>query len=303
MVTKGQGGAVSRRSVLAGLSAALALALAAGPVRPARARARAAPRIAAIDWAMAETALALGHAPVAVAELLSFRRVAPEAPAAATLDLGLRGAPNLEALSLAAPDLVLSSGYYAFAEPQLARIAPVFSRPLYDRGTPPLPRLVALLADLAAALGDPAAAGPVLRAARAQWAALAARAAPFAATPCPLLEICDARHVRLFGADSLFAGALAALGLAEATGQASRFAFAAPVPVEDLAAFPEARLVVVGEVPPQAARALDRGALWQSLPPVRAGRVLHLPRMNGFGGLPSALHFGHALLAALEGQG
>ncbi len=283
---------VTRRALLA----TVASALAAGGARPVRA---AAPRIAAIDWAMAETAMALGHPPEAMAELLAYRKVAPLPPPAGTVDLGLRGAPNLEALSLSAPALILSSSYYAFAEPQLQRIAPVFTRALYVPGEPPLPKVMALLSDLAKALGTPDAAAPVLAAAEAEFSALATRVD--ISRPCLLIEIGDARHVRIFGHDSLYGGALKALGLTNPWAEGTRFAFYAPVPIERLAEFTEARLILIGDIPPQAARALERGALWNSLAPVRRGDVHRLPEINAFGGLPSALRFARELAAVLEG--
>lgn len=282
---------VTRRAFLA----AVAGAAVAGWARPVLAASS--PRIAAIDWAMAETAMLLGHPPQAMAELIAFRRVAPELPPEATVDLGLRGAPNLEALSLSDPALILSSSYYTFAEAQLARIAPVFTRALYVPGEPPLPKVTALVAELALALGNPAA-GPVLAAAEAEFARLAVRMRG-QSRPCLLIEIGDARHVRVFGQDSLFGGALSALGLANAWADDTRFAFAAPVPMERLAEFTEARFIILGEVPPQAARALQRGALWNSLAPVRRGLVHRLPEINAFGGLPSALRFAGALATAL----
>lgn len=257
-------------------------------------------RLAAIDWAMLETAMALGAMPVAVAELLAFRRSAGQQPAGNTVDLGLRGTPNLEVLSLVAPDLILSSSYYSFAEPQLQRIAPVFTRALYVPGQPPLPKVTALLADLSARLGDPQAGERAQATAQADLAALARRARHFADHPLAVFEIGDSRHIRIFGADSLFGGVLGALGLGNAWDHETRFAFAAPVPLARLAEFPQARLIITGDVPQQAERALARGALWNSLAPVRAGRLHRLPEMNPFGGLPSALRFARALVAALE---
>jgi iron complex transport system substrate-binding protein len=284
--------AAPRRAFLA----AAAGAVAAGWARPLSALAP--PRLAAVDWAMAETAACLGQPPVAVAELIAFRRSTrlPEA----TVDLGLRGAPNLETLAQVGPDLILSSSYYAFAEPQLARIAPVFSRPLFVPEEPPLPKLIALLHDLGARIGRPGAAQTAERQAAATFAALGRRATAFADRPCLLLQIGDSRHVRVFGADSLFHAALEKIGLRNAWTEATRFAFAAPVPLERLADFPQARIVIVGEVPVQAGQGLARSALWQALPAVRAGRVLRLGEHNGFGGLPSALGFADALAAALE---
>lgn len=283
---------IGRRAFLA---AACAVAGGALPVFAAGAR-----RVAAVDWAMAETALALGHPPVALAELIAFRRAAVVQPPEATIDLGLRGAPNLEALTQVAPDLILSSSYYSFAEPRLARIAPVFSRALYVAGEPAFPKVMALIGELAAQLDDAAAGARVQEGARAEFAALAARAAPFAAQACVLFELGDPRHIRVFGTDSLFSGALEAIGLRNAWAGRSRFAFAAPIPLERLAGFPDARLVVIGDIPPQAARGLRTAALWNSLPPVRAGRVHRLPELRPFAGLPSALRFAQELVAALE---
>jgi ferric hydroxamate transport system substrate-binding protein len=286
---------VTRRALLA---AAASVAVA-GRARPGLGAE--APRIAAIDWAMAETAMALGHPPEAMAELKGFRRVAPLPVPPGMIDFGLRGSPNLEALSLSAPDLILSSHNYAFVEPQLARIAPVLSRALYVPGEDPLPKLMALVTELAPMVGRAGAAGPVLAAAEAEFAALSGNLSG-QTRPCLLLEIGDARHVRIFGHDSLYGGALAKLGLTNAWTEGTRFAFHAPVPMERLADFPDTQLVLVGEVPPQAARSLAEGALWNHLPPVRRGDVVRLPEMNAFGGLPSALRFGRELTAALGGK-
>ena len=92
-------------------------ALAFGPA-PLRAAAGAAPRLAAIDWAMLECALMLGITPVAACELIRFRAdaVEPLVPAPVT-DLGLRGSPNFELLQLTRPDLILTSPWYAQIAP------------------------------------------------------------------------------------------------------------------------------------------------------------------------------------------
>ena len=288
---------VSRRAFLGAAVAAAAFG------RAHQGRAAAPLRLAAIDWAMAETAMALGCPPVAMAELIGFRTETPVPVPDGMTDLGLRGAPNMEALSLAAPDLILSSGYYSFAEPQLTRIAPVFSRELYVAGSPPLPKVTSLVTELAQAINQPDRGAATLAAAQAEWAALRHRAERYRDGPLVVMNIGDARHVRVFGDDSLFDGVLNAVGLTNAWQGGTRFSFHAPVPIERLAEFAEARFVLVGAVPPQAARGLKHGALWNSLGPVRAGRVSRLPEMNAFGGLPSALHFARHLLSVLEATG
>ncbi|MBR9763480.1 MAG: ABC transporter substrate-binding protein [Rhodobacteraceae bacterium] len=283
---------ITRRRLLAAGGCTLAASVVLGAGR--------APRLAAIDWAMYETAQALGHAPVAAAELIRLRRETALPPAPGTVDLGLRGAPNLEALSLVAPDLVLSSNYYGFIEAQLERIAPVFSRDLFIPGEAPLPRVEAALTALADRIGDPAAGQGALDTYLSALQDLATRARPFTDRPVCLVQIGDARHVQVFGVDSLFGGALSRLGLANAWPEGTRFGFNAPVPIERLADVPDARIVIAGEIPLAARRDIARGALWNALPAVAGGRVIQLPNGNPFGGAPSAQRFAARLVAALE---
>ena len=98
---------------------------------------------------------------------------------------------------------------------------------------------------------------------------------------------------------SRFGSTLTRLGLRNAWTEGTQFSFLAPVPVERLATMPDARLVIVGAVPPEARRALSRSVLWQALPQVAERRVHHLPEVNAFGGVPAALRFARLLSQAL----
>lgn len=264
-------------------------------------RAEAGPRLAASDWAMLETATALGHMPVAAAELIRFRADVgvPAIPDTVT-DLGLRGAPNFELLQLVRPTLILSSPYYTRYQARMEAIAPVLSLPFYQPGAAPLPKAMDALDALARQIGDPAAGGRARARADAHLDRLAARVARHADRPLALVDIGDARHLRAFGFDSLFGSTLTRIGLRNAWSEATAFSFLAPVPLERLADMPDARLVIAGPIPPQAQGALSRSRLWQALPQVAQGRVHHLPRMNAFGGVPAALRFGDLLARALE---
>lgn len=287
---------LDRRSFLTAAGLALAAGLSCRP-----ARAAGAPRLAAIDWAMLETAVAIGHMPVAACELIRFRAdaVTPGLPDS-VVDLGLRGAPNFELLQLMRPDLILNSNYYAQIEARLADIAPVLSLTFYEPGVPPLPRAMAALGLMAEAVGDPAAGQRAQSAGEAALDALAARLRPFADLPFALVNIGDARHVRIFGSDSMFGSTLTRLGLENAWAGGTRFSFLAPVPIEQLAGMPQARLAIIGDIPPEAQRGLDRSVLWRALPAVAEGRVLRLGKINPFGALPAALRFGSALAEALD---
>lgn len=290
-------GAISPRPDRRAFLTAAGILLAAGlPLR-----AEAGPRLAAIDWAMLETATALGHMPVAAAELIRFRADVgvPAIPDTVT-DLGLRGAPNFELLQLVRPTLILSSPYYTRYQARMEAIAPVLSLPFYQPGAAPLPKAMDALDALARQIGDPAAGGRARARADAHLDRLAARVARHADRPLALVDIGDARHLRAFGFDSLFGSTLTRIGLRNAWSEATAFSFLAPVPLERLADMPDARLVIAGPIPPQAQGALSRSRLWQALPQVAQGRVYHLPRMNAFGGVPAALRFGDLLARALE---
>ncbi len=249
---------------------------------------------------MMETAIALGHMPVAGAELIRYRAdveqpVIPQD----VVDLGLRGSPNFELLQLVRPDLILSSPYYTQYRARLEGIAPVLSLTFFVPGEPPLPRAFAALADMGHEIGDTAAAARVAEAADAALDAAAARLAPFRDRPVALIDIGDARHMRMFGFDSLFGSTLERLGLTNARSQPTAFGFMAPVPLESLADMPDARVVVIGPPPLAARRALARSVLWRALPPVTQNRVHALPGLNPFGAIPTVLRFAAELERAL----
>ncbi|MFV0293003.1 MAG: iron-siderophore ABC transporter substrate-binding protein [Paracoccus sp. (in: a-proteobacteria)] len=257
-------------------------------------------RLAAIDWAMMETAIAIDHMPVAVTELIRLREDVPQGIIADDIiDLGLRGAPNFELLQLARPDLILTSPYYTWYEERLRGIAPVLSLPFFLPGEPPLPKALDALNRLAAAVVDPDAGRTARIRVEAELSRHARSVARFRERPFCLVEIGDARHLRSFGSDSLYGSTLDRIGLQNAWGGKTEFSFLAPVPIERLAEIPAAILVVAGPVPPQARRSLSRSVLWQRLPAVAENRIYQLPRLNAFGGVLSALAFAAALEGAL----
>ncbi len=293
------GRGISRRQALA-LVAAFAIpgkALAEAPQSPPK-------RIAAIDWAMLETLVALGIMPVAATELVQFRKDAVEPMLAESVaDLGLRGSPNLELLRLLRPDLILISPFYVRFEASFRAIAPVLSLPFYTRGEPPYQKAVDAVSTLAKELGLEARGGEVVaeQAALVEEARLGLQA--FAARPTYLVNIGDSRHVRVFGADSMFGDILSRLGLPNAWTDRSRYTFAAPVPIETLAAEPQARIVIISNIPVEARNGLKNSMIWQSLQPVRSGRVLMLSNINPYGGISAAARFTRLFKAAMLSSG
>lgn len=278
----------------------LAAALAAAAGRPARA---AELRVAAVDWAMLETTLALGVTPVAGSELKLFRRGALEpAVPAEVADIGLRGEINAEMLLRARPDLILISPWYDKYRGVLARVAPLESFSIYEPGRPPYAAAQAATRRLGARLARGAEADALVVRADAQFSELGARLARFRDRPFLVANFGDARHFRAFGADSLFADVLGRLSLRSAWDGGSAYAAVATVGLEALAAIPEAWIVVLGPTPPGVMRELGDSPFWRAMPQVAAGRVIELDPVNPFGALPAAMRFARLLGEALDGR-
>lgn len=238
--------------------------------------------------------------PVAACELIRFREESPASLIPSdVIDLGLRGAPNFELLQLLRPDLILNSPYYTRYEARLSQLAPVINLPFYIRGERPLPKAIAALHDLADAINDRPAAVRAEVQAETEFDTIKAQLARMTDRSLCIINIGDARHLRAFGFDSLFGSVIERLGLENAWEGNTRFSFLAPVPIEQLATMPDARVVIVGEIPVHARQSLARAKLWQALPAVAQGRVYQVPDVNTFGGLPSALRFARVLLHAL----
>lgn len=256
---------------------------------------------------MLETVLALGITPVAATELIQFRQIAVEPPVpAATADLGLRGTPNFELLRIAAPDLILISNFYEYQRPILERIAPVYAAPLFLAAQPPFAPAQANTLALGEKLGRAGTAAAFVAEVEAELDAWRKRLHPHAERPVFLVSIGDSRHFRAFGGDSMVGNMLSRLGFRNAWMEDTSYSAAAPVGIEALARVPEAGIVVIPPVPPEA-RGLSDSALWNALPAVREGRVWTLASLNHFGGLPSARRFarlfGQALLRKSSGNG
>ncbi len=285
---------VGRRQMMAGMAAA-----AFAP----RAFAKPFPRLAAIDWAMLETSVALGVVPLAATELKQFRRLAVEpALPETTIDLGLRGAPNMELLNLVKPDLILLSPFYRRYESQLEPIAPLISLPFYVPGEPPFDHALQAVSALGERLDRAKEAQALLASTAEALMVMREKLARFAARQSYVINIGDAGHFRAFGADSMFGDMLARLGLPNAWRDLSRFTFAAPVPLEALADNPEARIVIVSEIPVESKKTFLNNPLWTSLEPVRKGRVVFLENVNPYGGITAGMRFARLLSAALSGR-
>lgn len=277
----------------------LAVTAATAMIGVGAARAATGPRVAALDWAILETLLALGADVVAGTELRQFREVAvtPEVPAEVA-DLGLRGTPNFEVLRYARPELIFNSNFYAWADERMRAIAPVESHAVYMPGESPY----LLSEQMTLAIGDRLGLGSARTLVDGLRAKLGAYRDQFAKgdrRPILPINLGDSRHVRVFGSDSMFGEVLARTGLTNAWPDVTSYSATAPVGIERLAAMPEAWIVLIPPHPAEAYAELQASAFWNALPPVRDGRVLLLGSINPYGALPAAERFADLLAGGL----
>ncbi|MCR3967456.1 ABC transporter substrate-binding protein [Aeromonas veronii] len=257
------------------------------------------PRIATVDWTIAETLLALGVTPLAVGDASPYQAWVgePRLPAG-VVDIGLRTQPNRELLAELKPDLILISPLAAPLAPTLSRIAPVSIIALYDGQTDLWQRLHEVTLTLARMVGKTAE-GERLLAGLDQDLASMKAGLPADLPPLLVVQFIDERHVRVFGRHSLFDAVMTRLGLRNGWQEQTNDWGFSVVSIEQFMTLPTARLVVVDPIPVGVSERLQDPGLWQHLPLVRQAPVLHLPAVWSFGGVLAARRFAGLLSDAL----
>lgn len=285
--------------------AALAIAAAAllGSRLGAAACANAAPRIAALELDIAEAMLALGVAPVAMAEAARFRALFPGTPLpAACAELGASWEPNLERLQEIAPDRILASPDRRMLVPLLQRIAPV--RVISPDETAGRRRRGAELLRLVGRdLGREAEARVVLATADARLDLLRQRLAGRDFSQVFLVSLVDGgTHLEFYGAGCLLDDALRALGLRNACALAMPAYGWTIAGIEHLADTTAASLLVLdfGAPTRRTLARLETGALWRRLPPVASGQMRLVAAASVWGGVPTLVSFAGEVTAALD---
>jgi ferric hydroxamate transport system substrate-binding protein len=258
------------------------------------------PRLATVDWTIAETLLALGVTPLAVGDVSSYRAwVGEPLLPAEVVDIGLRAQPNRELLAELKPDRILISPLAAPLAPTLSRIAPVQSIALYDPQTDLWQRLHEATLTIAALVNKTAEAERLLAGLDRDLAQMRTEL-PVDLPPLLVVQFIDERHVRVFGRHSLFEAVMQRLGLRNAwQGETNAWGFSV-ASIEQFMALPAARLVVVDPIPVGVSERLQEPGLWQHLPLVQQAPVLHLPAVWSFGGVLAARRFASLLNEALQ---
>lgn len=284
---------LTRRSALLG-------ALAAACKAPAASANLKSQRVAAIDWAAAETLISIGIVPAAIADIGGFRSSFSHLPEMReTLDLGSVWEPNLELLDRLKPDLIYLASWSGLARKQLETIAPVRLCDIYGTSGDPIAKARAFAHGLQAAFPQ----SPKLN----EIARLDERLSFFRSSLRPreifILNLRgNNRFVNVYSTGSLPGSALTYVGLQNAwQGKVNGFGFAA-IGIEKLIEAPESAIIILDQKD-QTARllsALSENAIWRSLPAVRSGRVHVSPPVSIFGGLASATTFSEWLVATFD---
>lgn len=285
-----------RRTLLAAaLKGTLAAAMLPFGGAPLRADGRR--RIAAIDWAAAESLMALGLPPLAVADTGYFNQRMPQALPPQTQDIGPFWAVNLELLDRLRPDLIFLGAPSLFMTPRLKDIAPV--EVVAEGGSGG--RSAAILLQCAAAAGLPDTAASALLAGIAKETASLAQSLPEAPPVCILLPDQSGGRATIYGKGSMPDTVLTRLGLRNGwTGPVNASGFTQAgmdrlMPQEDAILIQ----ITIPSLEAQTERALGNSQIWQQLPAVRQGRLARISQFYPFGGCLSELHLARSVAKAV----
>ena len=263
--------------------------------------AKSAPRVACLDWALAETMLALGRPPVAVIAASDWKRFVVEPPLpAGAVDLGLQQEINLELLARLKPDLILTSPFVQTPDAVLGQIAPTLQLSIFEKTAVPLAQPRELARALARRLDRVDDAERFLADAERMFDSYRARIAALNPLPVLLVNFIDARHVRVYGGAGLYQNVLDRIGVTNAWRGTSNYWGFATVGIERLATDAPLHLIAFEPIPPDAQVTLRNSPLWSRLPFVVAGQVSSLPPTFMFGAMPSALRFARLLVEHME---
>lgn len=289
---------ISRRRLLTALALSPLM-----NVAPLRASPPDLQRILALEWLPVELMMALGVAPLGVADVRNYRIWVgePQLPAN-TIDLGLRTEPNLELMTQLQPSLILHSNGYGPALDKLERIASTMGFDLNSGDGKPLTTARNSLHALGVRLGREEQAVQHLQYLDEQLAAARERLKPWASRPILLMSLMDSRHAVTFGANSLFLEVMEILGLTNAWHGETNFWGSAVVGLERLATVGDVQVICFDHDNDRDMQRVMKTALWQALPFIRTGRFQRVPAVWYYGATYSALKFIRVLEHALESQ-
>ncbi|MDU0340482.1 ABC transporter substrate-binding protein [Bosea rubneri] len=264
-------------------------------------------RVAAIDWAAAESLLALGIEPVAVANTGLYRQWSTEPALPPTVaDLGMPEEPNLERLLELRPDLILVSGWQVALRQTLARIAPVQIFSVFESNRTPLSNALAKMRALAREFGVEEV-GAAFESRLEHGFEQSRKRLQATRRPAVLLAVLltDGMRITIYGKGSLLGDVLDRLGLENAWTGAMPVFGRITIGIERLLELPDFWLLYMdqGHRTQVALQRLRANSIWRALPAVAAARVRPIAAVWPFAGAPTALRFAGIVTDRMSGGG
>ncbi len=258
-------------------------------------------RVASLDWGVSETLYAMNIPVAGAADNAGYAKVIGQpATPRATVNLGLWSAPNIELLQALQPELVFIQNWQQALLPLLRRICQVQAVTIYTRQGSAYAHACAATRAIARSVGQ-ADAGEVLIA-RGEAALAQSRAGLHAQQGMKIIVvmIIDGRGFIAFGRTSMFHDILGQLGLVNVWMAAPQLLCgASAIDLPALVSCPASYVVVIDPPGPPSGQDFYQSRLWAELPFVKERRVVRLPSLWEFGGLPTGYRFGGLLGNAL----
>ncbi len=253
------------------------------------------PRIVSLDYGLASTLLSLGLKPVGIAGVADWSKWVVEPPLPPEVaDVGDAIMVNLEALTALAPTLILSTPYLDSLTPVLEKIAPVLRLSVYEAsGDSVLPKAEAATRLLGDRIDRRAEADAFLERADRHFETCRAVVQAAGAPPVAVISFLDARHCRIYTAPGLFDDTLGRIGMRNAWPGVGQYWGFDTIGIERLTEIdaPDAHVIALEPLPPEALPTLRESPIWSSLSFVREGRFAVLPETLMFGMVNEAMRF------------
>ncbi|AEF55888.1 ABC transporter substrate-binding protein [Marinomonas posidonica] len=259
-------------------------------------------RLVSIDWSHTETLLGLGVTPVGATQKTAYNAWVkePSIPIE-SVDIGLRTQPNLERLAELNPDHIFVSPAYQYHQARLEKIAPVTAISIYAEGKANWQALQDFTHTMASAIGKEDAAQQLIAASENSFQQLKASLPVKPQADLLMIQFMDARHVRVFGHNSMYQIALNQLGIKNAwSGDTNAWGFAL-VGIDSLLDI-KGQFVVVDPLPAGAKEHLEQDQLWQYLIKKSGHPVLRIEPVWSFGAIPSTVRFATLITHAIQEQ-
>lgn len=261
--------------------------------------------IATLDFAIAETLLELKDLPVAMGSVSNYQSWTEKNSLPPDLvDIGSNPQPNKELLSTLHLNTILIPLQYTHLQDNLSRIAPVEQLSPYNSSLlSGWEKMLAFTNKLGMHTDRKRSALQLIIESEGHMARLSENAANFP-QPLLLMQFLDARHVRIYGRNSLPGIVIERLGLRNAwEGPSNRWGIST-IGIGELFNI-EAHFVIVDTSHLPGRRSVQEevmaSELWGQLPSVRSGRTTLLNAdFWVFGAIPSAMRFADSLVNTIE---